>query len=344
MIKISDQMVEDTANKLLGASAGQALVEAAERGEWPAKLWAEVTEAGLTMALDDGLEGLPAAAAIAKATGTYPAPIPLVETMLARGLAHAAKLTLPEGPASIAPPRTSDVKLTKEGAGFRLRGTIGAVPFGRWCATVAVSCDGQLALVPAKDLKWTGAKGYSDKATSGEPLDSAEVDVVLPANAAGKCNLDADALGALLRCWQMAGAMRQALGITVQYANDRVQFGRPIGKFQALQHLIAEMVENTAAAETAASMALNAHGTDRERLMLASAKIRCGEAAGIVAAGAHQIHGAIGFTREHRLHHLTRRLYTWRDEFGHEGDWAIELGRVALAAGGDGVWPLLTGA
>ena len=343
MIKTSDQMVEDTANKLLAASSDQTLVEAAETGTWPAKLWAEVAEAGLTTALDDGMDGLPMAVAIAKATGTHPAPIPLVETILARGLAQAAGLALPDGPATIAPPRTSKVKLTKEGTSYRLRGSIGAVPFGRWSQHVAVAEEGQLAMLPAKELKWAGAKSHTDKATSGEPLDSAEVDVLLPANAVGKCTLDADALGALLRCWQMAGAMRQALTLTVQYANDRVQFGRPIGKFQALQHLIAEMVESTAAADTAASMALNAHGSARERLMLASAKIRCGEAAGIVAAGAHQIHGAIGFTREHRLHLLTRRLYTWRDEFGHEGDWAVELGRVALAAGGDGVWPLLTG-
>ena len=199
-------------------------------------------------------------------------------------------------------------------------------------------------MVHTKELAWTGARPYSDKAYSGEPLDSADVDIALPSNAIGKLALDADALGALFRCFQMAGGMRQALTITVQYANDRVQFGRPIGKFQALQHMIAEMVENTAAADTAAAMALNAHGTPRERLMLASAKIRCGEAAGIVAAGAHQIHGAIGFTREHRLHHLTRRLWTWRDEFGHEGDWALELGRVALSGGGDDIWPLLTGA
>ena len=343
MIKTADQMVEDTANKLLAAASEQAVVEAAERGEWPAKLWAEVTEAGLTTALDEGLEGLPAAVAIARASGANPAPVPLVETMMARALAHGAGLALPEGPASIAPPRTSEVKLTKEGSGYRLRGTLGAVPFGRWCEHLAVACDGQVAIVAAKDLKWKGAKGWTGKATSGEPLDSAEVDVVVPGQTVGKCAIDVDAIGALLRCWQMAGAMRQALTITVQYANDRVQFGRPIGKFQALQHMIAEMVENTAAADTAASLALNAQGTPRERLLLASAKVRCGEAAGIVAAGAHQVHGAIGFTREHRLHHLTRRLFTWRDEFGHEGDWAVELGRIAMAAGGVGVWPLITG-
>lgn len=344
MITTTDQMVEDTANKLLATLSDQALVEAAEQGMWPAKLWHEVVELGLTTAMDDGLDGLSTALAIAKATGTHPAPIPLVETIMARGLARAAGLALPEGPVTIAPPRTSQVALSKDGNNLQLRGTIGAVPFGRWCRHVAVSCDGMLVVVPATALTWTGARSYSDKATSGEPLDSAEVALSLAPDAVGRCALDADALGALFRCFQMAGAMRQALALTVQYANDRVQFGRPIGKFQALQHLIAEMVENTAAAETAAAMALNAHATSRARLMLASAKIRCGEAAGIVANGAHQVHGAIGFTREHRLHHLTRRLFTWRDEFGHEGDWAVELGRVALAAGGDGVWPLLTDA
>ena len=158
MIKSIDQMVEDTANKLLAASSEQAVVEAAERGEWPAKLWTEAAETGLTTALDDGMEGLPAAVAVARASGTNPAPIPLVETIMARAVAHAAGLTLPEGPATIAPPRTSELKLTKEGAGYRLRGTLGAVPFGRWCAEVAVVADGLAAIVPAKDIKWRNAK------------------------------------------------------------------------------------------------------------------------------------------------------------------------------------------
>ena len=344
MITAIDTMVEDTANKLLGELSDQATVEAAERGTFAVKLWTEVTEAGLTTALDDGLSGLPAALAVAKACGAFPAPIPLTETIMARGLAQTAGLVWPEGAATIAPPRTSEVTLAKDGGGYRLRGMIGAVPFGRWSEHVAVACDGRLAIVPTQGLAWKGARSYSDQSYAGDPLDTAEIDVALPTKAVGKLSVDMDALGALMRSFQMVGGMRQALGITIQYANDRVQFGRPIGKFQSLQHMIAEMVENTAAAETAATMALNEHGGPRERMMLAAAKIRCGEAAGIVAAGAHQIHGAIGFTREHRLHHITRRLWTWRDEFGHEGDWAVELGRLALAGGGDGLWPLLTGA
>ena len=57
MITAIDTMVEDTANKLLGELSDQATVEAAERGTWAEKLWAAVTENGLTMALDEGLSG-----------------------------------------------------------------------------------------------------------------------------------------------------------------------------------------------------------------------------------------------------------------------------------------------
>ncbi len=74
----------------------------------------------------------------------------------------------------------------------------------------------------------------------------------------------------------------------------------------------------------------------------AVAKIRAGEAAGKVSEIAHQVHGAIGFTHEHSLHHLTRRLWSWRDEFGIESDWSVELGRAVAARGPAALWPLLT--
>ena len=330
-----DSQVEESALRVLKDHAEPATVEAAEAGTWPAALWTAVTEAGLHTALDDGFEGLGGAAAIARAVGANPAPIPLIETIMVRGLGSAAGLTVPEGPLTLAPPRFAEVKLS----GGRLKGSITGVPFGRWCGHVAVATDGQLALVPAKGIKWTHGTN-----TAGEPLDSADIDVTLAAGACAKLALDADALGALLRAMQLAGGMRAALALTLQYANDRVQFGRSIGKFQAIQHGIAIMAENVAAADTAANQALRLWGTPSQRIYLAAAKIRCGEAAGLSAETAHQVHGAIGFTREHRLHHVTRRLWSWRDEFGHEGDWAIELGRTTLAQGAEGLWPLVTGA
>jgi acyl-CoA dehydrogenase len=151
-------------------------------------------------------------------------------------------------------------------------------------------------------------------------------------------------LGALLRAAQMAGAMEAALAISTQYANERVQFGRPIGKFQAIQQQMAVLAEHTAASLVAVENAARAvaEGRPSAAFACAAAKIRAGEAAGKVAEIAHQVHGAIGFTQEYRLHRVTRRLWSWRDEFGNEAYWARELGRRIATAGGDGLWPLIT--
>jgi acyl-CoA dehydrogenase len=62
----------------------------------------------------------------------------------------------------------------------------------------------------------------------------------------------------------------------------------------------------------------------------------------VVARLAHQVHGAIGFTQEHKLHHLTRRLWSWRDEAGTELHWSRVLGAGLLADGPDALWPALT--
>jgi acyl-CoA dehydrogenase len=87
-----------------------------------------------------------------------------------------------------------------------------------------------------------------------------------------------------------------------------------------------------------------AAGRPSSALAVAAAKIRAGEAAGKVAEIAHQVHGAIGFTHEHSLHRLTRRLWSWRDEFGTESHWSRELGRAVMAAGVDALWPMITAA
>ena len=75
---------------------------------------------------------------------------------------------------------------------------------------------------------------------------------------------------------------------------------------------------------------------------MAIAKLRVGDAAGTGAAIAHQVHGAMGFTYEHTLHHSTRRLWGWREEFGNETLWAERLGRMVAAAGADALWPFVT--
>src|SRR5207247_8838313 len=97
-----------------------------------------------------------------------------------------------------------------------------------------------------------------------------------------------------------------------------------------------------AAATAAAHAIANSQSFDDEVLLEAvSAKVRCSEAAEKAAAIAHQVHGAIGFTIEHILHRYTLRALAWRDDFGSESYWAVELGKLVAARGADELWPLV---
>ena len=153
-------------------------------------------------------------------------------------------------------------------------------------------------------------------------------------------------MGALARSLQIAGTLESMLDISVRYSGDRVAFEKKISKFQAVQHNLARLAGETSAALAAAGSAADALSnstTFDEAIFLevASAKIRCSEAAEKGAAIAHQVHGAIGFTQEHILHRFTLRALAWRDDFGSESYWAVELGKLIAARGADELWPLV---
>ncbi len=148
--------------------------------------------------------------------------------------------------------------------------------------------------------------------------------------------------GALVRSAQMAGGLEYLLAQTVQYVSERKQFGRPIGSFQAIQHQLALLAGHAAAAGSAAANAFRAADRGDAAFEIAVAKVRTGEASGLGAGIAHQCHGAIGFTYEHSLHFVTRRLWSWRAEFGAESEWAAEIGRDIASRGGEGLWPYVT--
>jgi len=148
---------------------------------------------------------------------------------------------------------------------------------------------------------------------------------------------------ALARAVQLSAALQQVLAWTVQYAGERQQFGRPLAKFQAIQMELAEMAGEVTAVAALVDAAVQALDRgDDVVLAAAAAKVRAGAAVEVVARLAHQVHGAIGFTQEYRLHHLTRRLWSWRDEAGNELHWSRVLGAGLLAGGPDALWPALT--
>ena len=145
---------------------------------------------------------------------------------------------------------------------------------------------------------------------------------------------------ALARTNLMAGCLQAVLDLGLQFAAERSQFGRSISKFQAIQHSLAVVGTEVAASQRAADAGVDAMGTDRFEQEVAAAKARVGEAVGIVAEQVHQVHGAMGYTYEHRLHHFTRRLWAWRDEWGNEFYWQAKLGQHLATLGADRVWDI----
>lgn len=338
----------DTVDRICEAHCTRAAIDDAERGVWPAALWQALEETGLVRALlpeeADGSDiGFADAMAIVRRCAWHALPLPLAETLLAGRLLTAAGLPVPHGALTVAPPAAEPLRMRRDAAGAVVDGVARRVPWGDACAhaLVAGECEGE-ALVGL--VATAGRVQAVERNLAGEPrvtLDLASAPLVSVAPLAGAAaRLHAE--GALLRSVQMAGAVERALSHSLRYAGERVQFGRPIGGFQAVQHMLAVLAGHAAAASAVADLAVEACAGRADDFAVAVAKARAGEAAGRAAEIAHQVHGAMGFTHEHDLHQVTRRLWSWRDEFGGESFWQRRLGRAVAAAGASALWPRIT--
>ena len=344
-------LVRDATTRIFQDFGNPQTINNAEDDAWREHLWSALEDAGLTTAwVSDELggagAGIGAGFAVLRVAGEFAAPVALAETLLANWLLEQGRLVLPGGTMSVAPTRRRDTIFLTEG---KLAGTAEMVPFGTEVNHLAVLASGKVALVNASDCVFGGGVNLA-----GEPQNSINFDGVTPIET-GNVNegIDQKALllmGAAVRAMQMAGALQSVLEIAVQYAEERIAFGRPIGKFQAVQHNLAQLAEEAAAAIAIANSTAysieNLRSWDDSGLFLdvASAKIRVGEAAGQGSAIGHQTFGAIGFTKEHVLHRFVQRLWSWRDDFDNEAVWAAELGRRVASNGGDGLWLDLTAA
>jgi len=346
MTDSTENIIVDTATRIFQDLCEPATVNDAEKGVWPKALWDALEESGLPLAwVPDDLGGAGATMAdgfaVLRVAGRFAAPVPLAETLMAGWLLSRAGITVPRGPLTIAPVHADGhVALRDDG---RLSGRARRVPFARNAGHIAALVHGSQ---PAVALVATPGLAISQSTSlAGEPQDDVSFDGAVP-EAVQPVDLDQDRLvtfGAAVRLQQMAGALEKILEQSVQYALDRSQFGRPIAKFQAVQHNLAIFAGEVAAAGAAADAAAEAcYGPELVVSEVAIAKVRGGEAAGTGAAIAHQVHGAMGFTYEHSLHHATRRLWAWREEFGNEAVWAQRLGRMVAAHGADQLWPFIT--
>lgn len=326
------ELLAESAERLFADHVTPALFLGVEAGEWPDALWHAVTAAGFERA-----EMPEFAAGVCRVAGRFAAPIPLPETILAVSLLEGAGLDVPAGALTIAlADAVAPIAIASNGT---LTGSTRRVPWARHAAHIAVICDGPeggtLALVETARAHITPGQNIA-----GEPRDDVRFDGV-PAvqTLAGISSAALCEQAALLRAAQIAGALEKILAMTVQYAGERRQFGRPIAKFQAVQHHLAVLAGYTAAACAAVEAAV----ATPDFLAVAAAKASASEAAGEAAAIAHQLHGAIGFTEEHDLHRYTKALWAWREECGNEGEWNSRLGAEVAARGGAALWPDITG-
>ncbi len=361
-------MIAATVSRLFNDLINRELLESVEAGQWPVDLWKAVNEMGLpdVLLLDPEDNPWQQCYEILREAGHYALPLPLAETMLVRyclqrfnAVAAAEKhlrnpatiMTLQQACSSL---HASNLRYDKG----RLSGEWRQVAFARFCEYALVefplgsgTATGLVSLYNTADSaasfneQQPGTVEIREQETiCGEARDTVklhEVQVHILHQSSGSLLLPTLAW---MRAVMISGAVQEVLDASVKYASERSQFGRAIGKFQAIQHALAQLAGEAACATMAAQAVIDEAGLSDEIFAPACAKIRCGEASGKAAAIAHQVHGAIGFTREHQLHFLTRRLWSWRAEYGDERYWAELLGRQAIKAAQSeqGLWPWLS--
>ena len=337
--------VRDAVADLLDDRCTPEVLEAAERDGWSATVWEPLHAGGFTaVGVPEAAGGaggsVAEACAVLEAAAPAAAPVPLAETgLLAGRLLATAGLDLPDGPLSTG----AGTVALRDGS---LAGRLARVPWASAATRLAVlveDADG-LAVALIDPATCAITPGHN---LAGEPRDSVDLDGVVP-EATAPAPPDARELlarrGALTRAALIAGASRRVLEVTVAYTGERVQFGRPVSRFPAVADHLVRIAEQAEMAAMAARAAAVGAGPDGEPagLDVAAAAAVASEAAGLVAAAAHQATGAMGVTREFALGVLTRRLWSWRDEWGGERAWATDLGRTLAASGADALWPTIS--
>lgn len=345
-------MLCESATRLFKAQVNQGMLQAARRDGWSAALWQVLEQAELPrVSVPEAAGGaggtLADLAAVLRIAGHAAAPVPLAETaMLAGWMLTTSGLPMPRGALAAGPVQDETLIARRSGTAWHVSGLAKRVPWARVAhrlVLLAESAEGSMVVsVDPAHCRITPGSNLAGEPRDGIVLEAVAAEAAVPAGP-GVTRSALHLRGALARALLSAGALEAALELSIRYAQDRVQFGRRIGQFQAIQQELARLGGEAAAAVAAAMSAAGAldRGGD-VTLAVISAKIRTAEAAREGAMIAHQVHGAIGVTDEHALHHLTTRLWAWREEYGNDAVCAALLGSILQKRGADRLWPALT--
>ncbi|MEV0196723.1 acyl-CoA dehydrogenase family protein [Nonomuraea sp. NPDC050691] len=312
------------------------------------RVWKELSEGGFH------LVGVPEAAGgsggslgelavVTDVAAFHAAPVPVVETaFLAGWLLARAGLSVPGG---LVVASLDEARGHWQDGVLRLSGRL-RVPWARHAGHVVTMVrheeENVVAVIPVN----AGVELVTEDNLAGEPRDVLVLEgAAADASAAAPPGLDTSALlmrGALARSVQLAAAARAVLVSARHYVTEREQFGRPLARFQAVQQHLAALAAEVTAMQVSAEAAVAAveHEDADAEVAVAAAKATTSAGARQVAAIGHQLHGALGYSSEHRLGAVTTRLWAWRDEFGNESHWQD---RLAAALHDRAWWSLLAG-
>ena len=298
-------------------------------------LWSTCADLGFaTLGVAEELDGAGGtfadAVAVVGVAARFAVAAPLAESLLATHALASVGVTPPNVNLTVAA-ASGRLECNADGDTMRVRGTLERVA---WAAQMDV------LVVVADDVPGTLVIDLADchveheANLAGEPRDTVHVDV--RAACAGGTGVWSEqrlvTTAAALRVVQIAGALATVRDLTVEYVRQREQFGRPISSFQVVQHELAVLSSLVASARVAAEYVAEAPA---DFVSVGACKAYVGRICGEATRIAHELHGAIGFTEEHPLHRFTRRVWSWRDEWGSDSRWAAELGECARQ---EGVW------
>ncbi len=345
---MTESLLLESVERIFADASNARSRDLADSDAWPLDLWRTIEDAGLTgVSVPEANGGsggtVEDAAAVLIAAGRHAAAVPLAECLLAGWMLARGGLSLSTGPTTIVPglPR-DDIRLEND----RVIGTAHRVPWGRLAERI-------LVLVEDDQRRWiVSVAGSSCEIEpsdnlAGEPRDtvyfnSASVlDLVEAPRDVTPLSLRVR--GALTRAALMSGALERLLQLSSRHAGSRLQFGRRIDAFQAVQAHLVTIAQQSALSSISVVLAARCLSETDAEFEVAASKITTNLAATVATASAHQIHGAIGMTKEYDLNLFTKRLWSWRSEFGDSPYWRQLIGSALRASGPDSLYPVISG-
>lgn len=346
------ELIMESTTKIFKDLCTKELVDKVEEGKWAGTLWDVLVESGITsVGVSESVGGTGGdyidAFHILRLAGKFAVPLPLTETLIVNWLLAEYGEAPKEYPVTFVIDSNNKLELEKTENGYLVNGTILNVPWTQQAKEILVlgSIEGEsvITLLPLEK-----ASIHPNSNLAGEPRDKVVFEDEIVGNIVTYVVEKAEILdkimnlGGLSKAVMMSGAIDRILELSIQYTKEREQFGRPLHRLQAIQQHLAILSGETVAVLASTNQAIEAY--DRGIIIdeIANAKFKANQATAIVTEIAHQVHGAIGATHEHRLHQLTRRLWAWREEFGNENDWAEKLAYQVMNSKDQSLWEMIT--